>query len=540
MPAQQPPGSKEPGAALIIDGKTVPARTELTTDLCIVGAGAAGITLALALADSNLNIVVLESGGLTPEPGTQELARGEIAGLKYVPLESARLRCLGGSTMHWGGWCRPLEPIDFETRGWVPYSGWPIDRTAIDPYYPRAQEICQLGDFGYETRDWELPPNSVLALPPERFHSRIIQFSPPTRFGARYREPLEKSTTVSVYLHSNVTQILPADHGHSITGLRVATLEGNTFSVTAKRYVLAAGGIENPRLLLASNEVIPTGVGNDHDLVGRFFADHIQLDTAGVFPEDLRTSFDLYQPASRDVRRRSRHPGGRSANVMAYLTLDRKVQATRGTLNYSANVLQTTWSEYFTATETANVVERTAWESFTHSVHNLWRNLDDAVASAFRPGGSNARMFKIVTTQEQAPNPASRVRLGTQRDRLGMPHAVLEWRLTDLDRHSIEVAVDELVKAFGSTSLAKLHIPLELRTQGWPANIPISWHHCGTTRMSADAKRGVVDSNGRVHGIDNLYIAGSSVFPTNGSGNPTLTVVALALRLADHLRRSTT
>jgi choline dehydrogenase-like flavoprotein len=199
-------------------------------------------------------------------------------------------------------------------------------------------------------------------------------------------------------------------------------------------------------------------------------------------------------------------------------------------------VLETTWSEYFTTAEASNTAERTAWEDFTHSLHNLWRNLDEAVASAFRPGGSNARMFKIVTTQEQAPNPASRVRLGEQRDRLGMPHAVLEWRLTDLDRHSIEVAVEELVKAFGGANLAKLHTPLELRTQGWPANIPISWHHCGTTRMSADPKRGVVDADGRVHGIDNLYITGSSVFPTNGNGNPTLTVVALALRLADHLR----
>jgi choline dehydrogenase-like flavoprotein len=343
-----------------------------------------------------------------------------------------------------------------------------------------------------------------------------------------------------VYLKSNVTQIVPDSNGSTITGLKIATLTQTSFEVKAGRYVLAAGGIENPRILLASNETVRTGLGNDHDLVGRYFAEHIQLDTVGLFPISPALSFDLYQIGSRDIQRRPRRPAGRPANVMAYLTLDRSVQESRRTLNYSADVLETTWSDYFTGAETANAPDRSLWDSLTRSLGNLWDNLGDAVEAAFRPGGHNARMFKIVTTQEQAPNPASRVTLAREPDALGMPRAQLEWRLTDLDRHSIEVAVDELVKAFGATGSAKLHVPRELHTRGWPANIPISWHHCGTTRMSNDPKRGVVDADLRVHGIDNLYIAGSSVFPTNGNGNPTLSIVALTLRLADHLRAGTT
>ncbi len=221
---------------------------------------------------------------------------------------------------------------------------------------------------------------------------------------------------------------------------------------------------------------------------------------------------------------------------MAYLTLDPQVQRTRQTVNYSADVLETTWSSYFTAQQTANDDERSAWEGLTHSLRNLWQNLDDAVEAQFRPGGRNARMYKIVTTQEQAPNPASRVRLAHERDPLGMPRVRLEWRLSDLDRHSIEVAVEECVRSFGSAGIAKLHTPLNLQAHGWPSDIPISWHHCGTTRMSDDPGRGVVNADGRVHGIENLYIAGSSVFTTSGNGNPTLTIVALALRLASHLR----
>ncbi|HVY81661.1 MAG TPA: GMC family oxidoreductase [Steroidobacteraceae bacterium] len=521
---------------MIIDGRSIPARTQLAADLCIVGAGAAGITLALALADADLSIMVLESGGLTPEPDTQDMARGRNVGLDYVPLESARLRCLGGSTMHWGGWCRPFEPIDFERRPWVPHSGWPIDFSAVEPYYPRAQELCQLGAFDYDPAAWDLPKGALLPLPADRLHSRLIQFSPPTRFGVRYRDALERAPKTTVYLHSNVTQILPAQNGATITGLRVATLTGNSFTVSAKRYVLACGGLENPRILLASNEVIASGIGNAHDLVGRFFADHIQLDTAAIFPDDESLRLDFYQPASRDVSRRSRKPGGRSANMMAYLTLDRRVQESRRTLNYSANLLETTWSDYLTAAETANVVERSVWEEVGRSLRSLWANLDDAIAATFHSGGKPAPIYKIVTTQEQAPNPDSRVRLAPERDALGMPRIQLEWRLTDLDRHSIEVAIDELTRAFGGGRIAKLHSPIDLGKHGWPTHVPISWHHCGTTRMSTHPEDGVVNADGRVHGIDNLYIAGSSIFPTNGHGNPTLTLVALTLRLADHLR----
>ena len=521
---------------MIIDGRTIPTDTALSADLCIVGAGAAGLTLALQLAGTPLRVIILESGGFQPEPATQDMARGPITALSYVPLESARLRCFGGSTMHWGGWCRPLEPIDFEARSWVPHSGWPIGYSAIEPYYGRAQELCQVGDFNYDPAHWDLPPNSVLPLPAGRIHTRVIQYSPPTRFGVRYREPIEKARNISVYLYSNVTQIVPAQNGGTITGLRVGTLNRTSFAVKARRYVLATGGIENPRLLLASNEVMPAGVGNDHDFVGRYFGDHIQLDTIGLFPTSDALNFAFYTEAAREIRRRPRGANGTSANLRGYLTLDRSVQESRHTVNYSAAVYQTTWAQYFTAVETANKVNRSMWEDLVHSMQGLWDNIGDAAGSVFRPGGRDAPMFQVVSTQEQAPNPASRVTLAHEKDAMGMPRAQLEWRLTDLDMHSVEVAVDEFSKAFGATGAVKVHVPYDLHAHGWPATVPISWHHCGTTRMSDDPKRGVVDANLRVHGFDNFYITGSSVFPTNGNGNPTLPLIALTLRLADHLR----
>jgi len=520
---------------VIVEGRSVPAGSELRADLCIIGAGAAGITVALALADRNISIIVLESGG--PEPGgaSQELAGGDSIGQQYAPLESARLRCLGGSTMHWGGWCRPLDAIDFERRAWVPHSGWPITRAALDAYYPRAQQICELGDFAYDPADWLLPDGSVLPLG-GRVQTRLIQFSPPTRFGVRYRESLAKAGATTVYLNSTVVRLQAAANARSLDRVHVRTLAGNRFEVRARRYVLAAGGIDNPRLLLASNQVVPAGIGNEHDLVGRFFTDHIQLDTAGLRPAPQAENLDLYQPSSRETIRRTRRAGGRSAGVMAYLALDPLVQESRGTVNYGANLLQTTWSDYVLEQDaTGSSPSAVQWD-IGQSLANLWHELDVAVETAVGLRGKLGLMFKIVTTQEQAPNPLSRVTLSTERDAIGMPRPVLDWRLTDLDRHSITVAVDELARAFGGAHRGTLYAPLDLAQRGWPADIPISWHHGGTTRMSAEPSQGVVDAEGRVHGMENLYVAGSSVFPTNGSGNPTLTIVALALRLADHLK----
>jgi choline dehydrogenase-like flavoprotein len=523
---------------VIIDGRTVPAGSKLAADLCIIGAGAAGITLALALADSPLKTLVLESGGFEPDSRAQDLARGELGGLPYYALETARLRCLGGSTMHWGGWCRPLEDIDFEERPWIPYSGWPITRATLQPYYERAQEICQLGEFAYDPTDWNLAPGSVVPVWGSEILTKLIQFSPPTRFGVRFRDRLARSSNVKVCLNASVTQVRVNAAGRAAVGLSVVAPGGGRFEAVAPNYVLACGGIDNPRLLLASNDVLPGGVGNEHDLVGRFFADHIQLDTAGIVPTDSRRRFDLYQPGSREVAQRPKRVGGRGANLMAYLTLHPDVQRSVRCLNYSANILETEWSDYLLGSDAPDPGARSAWQKFSESLHSLWQNLGATLDSALSSGTDSKHpvFYKLVTTQEQAPNPASRVRLAHERDALGMPRPRLEWHLSELDAHTIRSALVSLARAFGGHNVARLHIPRAIRADAWPPNMPGSWHHCGTTRMHSDPTRGVVNANCRMHGVDNLYVAGSSVFPTSGNGNPTLTILALALRLGDHLR----
>lgn len=522
---------------MFIDGREIPRGSTQQADLCIIGAGPAGITLARQLASERLSVLCIESGGLAPDAATQDLTRGEIRGLPYFPLHTTRLRYFGGASGHWGGYCRPFYPLDFETREWVPHSGWPIPYSAVARYYPAAQDICDLGPFDYSTAGWELGALRPFGFHDDAVQTRLIQFSPPTRFGTKYQAEFAGARHVRVLLHSNVVSIDTGEHAREVTGLAIRTLDGNAFRARARIYVLAAGGIENARLLLSSTGAAPAGLGNDHDLVGRYFADHMQLDCAAVLPLDDTAAFQLYQTGNRSTLF-TPQAGGRGAGLMGYLTLSRRAQQAGRTLNYSGAVVESYWSDYFMHIERHGNQNVPAWQAIGEVVGNVWRNIADASAMALQrlPGRIAPRFYKIVASQEQAPNPSSRVLLGRERDALGMRRAVLDWQLGELDRHTVAVALQELGRAFGGAGIGRLHIPMDFATDPWPSCLQGSWHHCGVTRMSASPRNGVVNPDCRVHGVGNLYVAGSSVFPTNGHGNPTLTLVALALRLADHLR----
>ncbi len=501
--------------------------------------GPAGITLARALQSGTprWNILCLESGGLEPDIDAQALAKGDVTGLPYYPLESTRLRYFGGSSGHWGGYCRQLEPIDFELRDWVPHSGWPIRYQDVAAYYPAAQQICELSDCDYDPASWHLTDAPPLPLWGNEIRTRLIQFSRPTRFGERYRADIAAASDIRVYLHSNVLSIDAAAQGGRVEGVSVGTLSGKRFKVNARIYVLAAGGIENARLLLASNRVLPGGLGNEHDLVGRYFAEHMQLDSAAVFPLRPDTSFDLYASDSRHTPRTSICASEVQIGVMGYLALSEQAQREARTLNYSANVQQTYWSDFFLHARQPQQEEHSRLQAAADVIVTLWNNLKQAGTLALQrlPGREVQRFYKVISSQEQAPNPASRVALARIKDAFGQPLASLDWQLNELDRHTLTTSLQKVARAFGGGNLARLQQPSDF-AEGWPSYLRGSWHHCGTTRMSDSPTTGVVDAQCRLHSMDNLFVAGSSVFPTNGHGNPTLTLVALALRLADHLR----
>ena len=488
---------------MLIDSRDLDRGQVIQSDLCIIGAGAAGIALARALRSTGVSIALLESGGLTYDERTQSLYEGQAVGPLFGEgneyLRTSRLRYFGGTTNHWTGACRPLDPIDFAAREWVPHSGWPITRAELDRYYDAAAEVVQTSPFtardeglDLETAPLLFPNRSVI---PKRFH-----FSRPTRFGIRYRQELADSPNVAVYLHATVIRIEASTAGSRVDRVRVVTPGGNRLAVTSRHFVLATGGIENARLLLNSNDVQTKGLGNETDLVGRFFMDHLGRQEAGgmllASPlADPSVYFDsqVRLCISEELQREHRL---RNASVRLYLR-----------------------ERQDTPPSTARLGQALA--TIDHLGETEWAGTPTFAACG------------VIT--EPSPNPESRVTLGDDLDELGMRRAKLDWRVNRSDLDNIGKTMEVLAVELGKTNRGRVQVASIDESDPW-RGMDYDLHHIGTTRMSQRLLQGVVDSDCRVYGLANLYIAGSSVFPTSGFANPTLTIVALTLRLSEHLR----
>ena len=523
---------------MLIDGRTIPDGHTVETAICIIGAGAAGIAIALELAGGRIPVVLLESGGFDANPEARSLNQGESTGRSYFPLEAARLRLFGGTTNHWGGWCKPLDDDDLTPKAWVPDSGWPIDGATLAPYYARANGTLRLGpeDFDPSTRE-RRGRGTRLEMDPDRMRSGTYRMHA-LRMGPVYRKRITEAANITTYLHSNVIELEAHPDGRTIAAVKVGSAAGNRFRVRAGQFVLAVGGIENARVLLASCGVHRTGMGNQHDLVGRYFMEHLELGNAGEFVS-RRPVLDMrfYFPNS-------------SGPVQGFgnLALPEARREEAGILNFGITLRPKLPRQY------DEMRSLRAWESLRSltqemrsdstrkrlgkHLRNVLRDMDRLAARSYgRLAGSRIiQHFVVKISSEQAPNRDSRVMLGEERDQYGVPRVRLHWTLGDIDFRTIQTGAELIARELGRAGEGRMR----LRTwhdSDWQSALVGGFHHMGTTRMARDPRRGVVDADCRVHGIANLYIAGSSVFPTGGYANPTLTLVALAVRLADHLRR---
>ena len=533
------------GVILIIDANSVPSGTVLDADICIIGAGPAGISLAKEFDGQPFRVILLEAGKLRRHREDQALYKGESVGLHYEDLDQARSRYLGGSSNCWGGFCRPLEAHDFERRDWVPNSGWPITRSDLMPFYQRAHGLLQLGPFEYDPLKWENWINKedarLLPLAGDRAVNMISQLSPPTRFGRQYRDDLSNASTVKTYINANVTEIETPDAGAQVTGVRVSTLNNNSFEVTARSYILATGGIETPRLLLASNKHQMAGIGNQHGVVGRYFMDHPRLLSGAIRFRDTRASsgiYDLHNAFQGNVT-------ARGVKIAAYFGLTPETQRAErlgNTRCYAKSSYVADDYATYTAISHLRQAVHGAGSVLERSRSDILNIVTHLPKVAVLAAGLKlklpflARGFALETIVEPTPLPDSRVTLGHTRDRLGMPQVKVDWRLGELEKRTIrrtqQILGEDMARAgVGSVVVGKLD-----DGQEWPSTLRGCWHHMGTARMADNPRQGVVDADCRVHGMENLFIAGSSVFPTCGADFPTITIVALALRLADHLK----
>ncbi|MEK0450547.1 MAG: hypothetical protein RL088_2815 [Verrucomicrobiota bacterium] len=547
---------------MIEDANAIPAGAELECDVAIVGSGAAGATLACELIESGLNVLVLEGGGEKFDAQAQELYKGEVDDKgRHGELTRYRRRMFGGTTTVWGGRCAPFDPIDFEARPWVPHSGWPVTRAEMDPYYERAHAYAHAGNYTYEAAS--LPDGTKPLVPgldsKVVLQDRMWRFSLPTDFGKTNRARIKEASNVRLLLHANVLQLKSNATGARVEKLRVATLEGKEFTVRARFIALAAGGIEVTRLLLLSNDANPAGLGNEHDLVGRFYGSHVSGDLGEVALTPSAAGAIWTYEQGRD-----------GVYCKRYLRISEETQRRVGLLNYRCTLTHPPFgdpSHRSAVLSAAYLVKRFLTHQIPpefskdmasreyHHVRQHMRNVilgspslvgfglhwffKRTIATRKYPSvslRSKANRYTIHFDAEQAPNRESRIILGDDTDRFGLRRVRVLWKTSDLDSHSVGECHRILAEEFERTGTGKVELPHTEAARIIRDESGVGSHHIGSTRMADDPRQGVVDRNARVHSVENLFIAAPSIFCTASFANPVLTTAAFAVRLGDHIK----
>lgn len=493
---------------MILQSADVIGQTE-NADVCIIGAGAAGIVMAVHFARLGRSVLLCEGGGEDYEDESQELYVGETSGPLPINIDTSRLRYLGGSSNHWAGQVGPFDPIDFRARPWVPHSGWPVDEGALAPYYDAAHVECDTdGSTRFIPSEEETRQYALLEGEGPGIVNKLRRRSPPTRWAEKHRADLETDPNIRVILNATAVRIDLVENGDSVDSLAMKdTASGGDFTVKAKQYVICTGGIENARLLLQPSTYAPSGVGNTRDVVGRYFMFHPRTsDAAAVVAPQVVEKLQYYQEFE-----------SADGILQFFWSLSDAAQEDHGLLNFGFLPRATT-------------LENLEGEFDTRDVQAV-ADLMDVSAG----GGTEPSFFTLRYLVEQAPNPSSRVTLTDTRDRLGVIQPRVDWRMTDLDKESYQRTTRLMAEAVMLGGLGRLGVPTFYDGPDWTDATFESYHHMGGTRMGTDPAFSVVDPDCYVHGIDNLGIAGSSVFPTSGWINPTYTIVALALRLVEKM-----
>lgn len=520
--------------------------------------------MAIRLLSKGYSVLIVESGGVVETDSSRDLNKGSADPPgSHEPLQENRRRQWGGASAVWGGRCIPFDELDFAERSWVDHSGWPFGRSELDRYYIDAMRLCEAGRMDFDAHT-ALPsaPEFLPGLDGDGLVTYALErWSSPTHFGKRYRKLLASSSSTLIILNATCTHIQLSPSGEDVAHIRVENPIGECREVSARFYVIAAGGLENARLLLASRDVSPNGIGNHSDCLGRFYQTHLfgchaRLVLADGAPR-AHVAFDRDEDGVYCRRRVWFEPPTQEAAQM----LNTVFFPTRPPLGATGHRSALFSGVYLAKTLIAAARRPATAMSFLRSERDallshgavFFRELPRAVPELLRVvlgrfGGSRRlpavlppdgeRSYYLQFQAEQTPNPAARLVLSTECDAFGMPRLVVAPRVTAEDVDSVLKAHRMLDRRLRKTGLGMLEYDegeLYASVVRSTRQVNSAAHHLGTTRMSTNPTHGVVNPNCKVHGVSNLYAVGGSVFPTSGHANPTLTVVALALRLADHL-----
>lgn len=555
----------------VINANSLDANQVLEVDLCIVGGGPIGLSIAHDLIGSGISVILVETGGEKREEAAETLSGGETVGDKYAPLTMYRRRMLGGASAIWGGRCVPYDPIDFEVRDYVPNSGWPIPFSELSNYYAPANTLADAGDPEFDAE--VAIPNAPPLI--EGFKRDIVltnnleRFSLPTNFWKKLGPELRAATNVRILSHATCTNLSVNEKANSISQANFTTLDFRKFTIRAKKFVVAAGGIETYRLLASSNDVLVNGIGNAHDVLGRYFMSHIEGHFATLRLDNPRRSiqwgFDMARGNIYTRRRLSIAPEAQRKNRLLN-TIVRLHHANAVNPEHRDGVLSTMFlAKNFILPEYRSkitMVERNAaaemplgmafWINHLQNVAQDAPRLAMFLVEWIRRRNLATRRIPYVVMRnakgeypldfnsEQIPNWESRLTLTDKRDRFDIPFVNVDWRIMEADVLSIANTFRLMKSEFEAAGVGTIDFGVGLLEDTvYSKSLPIGGHHIGIARMHEDPRFGVVDANLLVHGIENLFVASTAVLPTSSHANPTLTTLALALRLAKHIRGET-
>lgn len=517
------------------EGQTVEA------DICIVGAGLVGLAIAQTFIGSRAKVLVLEGGGWRPTISGQDALWAETSGTPNHSFSFSRFRGYGGSGSQWAGICPRLEPFDFSGRGRLP--AWPVSHQALEPWYDQAETLLDVQHPSSEIHKWASSLGNLLDLGDD-LRPAILPIARKRDLGQNLRDKFRTASNVQVALGTDVTEIETDPSCRKVLELRASLSGGRSVRVASRVHILAAGGVENARLLLLSNKHSPRGLGNAYNQVGRAFMDHIYCDAGR-----LVSAYKAIAQSPHVVKRFAELPTGPGA-IAAFVLKDQVLReeglngAAAFFIHRAAFQLHPDYDSLGGAAVThfAEIVrgERLPDRSTPGELKNLLLQAPSAIRQGLRqfahvlvPSNEIALRMQI----EASPNFDSRVSLTEVRDRFGRQRARINWQVDKCDGLGATRLWRALAEGIQARGLGQLVGKPPGQNGYWPASTTGGKHHMGTTRMSNDPAKGVVNSDCRVHGIENLYVAGSSVFPSGGWGNPTLTAVAFGLRLAANLLR---
>ncbi|MGB7816573.1 MAG: GMC family oxidoreductase [Methylotenera sp.] len=547
-----------------VDARKLENGQIVESDVCVIGAGPAGTTLSREFIGTDISVNLLESGGDKHDHRVYRLGEGTLSGDLYEPLESMYLRQIGGTANNWilqmtdneyGYRYTPLEAIDFEPRDGLPYSGWPIRKSDLDPYYARVQAVCDIGQYEYSAEYWSKEEGMLpIPLPSEKAYNSVFLFGPTKKFTKDFPAQIASSQNVTIYAHATVVELISSDDGLKIESALVRTFDGKEIYFKAKQFIISANALQTPRLLLSSRRHHPNGIGNQHDNVGRYYMDHNLVPSGNFVPYDPRliNKMGFYDMQAVD-----------GASVLGRLTLSPKIMHEQGLRNFAVMLFPTLWNQVqLDAMNSVAALKLHLMFNYTRFPKGLGRHLLNifrgrnrllrAVYEKIRynvpvllglgRGGwsriaNNEKKYyrlELLALVEQSPNPNNRVTLTDEKDELGCPKIKVHYTCATEDIESVKRAQKILGEALVETSLGQYEPPIQ--SAEVMKTLTGLHHMMGTTRMSDDPRHGVVDRDCRVHGVSNLFIAGSAVFTTGGYANPTLTNLALSIRVADQVK----